>query len=118
MRVQRLQQELDLCVEELRTVDAHASPTVARNPAFRKMRAIVVSKLEALHAELAEAREAYSRMCQNTALVAKPSAQDEEEPEMDLSVALRDTLDKLWQRPYDCRVFTLQLLQSLATLDN
>ena len=27
-------------------------------------------------------------------------------------------LDKLWQRPYDCRIFTLQLLQSLAQLDN
>jgi len=118
MRVQRLQQELDQCVHELRTVDANASPTVARNPAFRKMRAIVVSKLEALHTELTEAREAYKLMCENTALVAKPSTQEEEEPEVDLSIALRDALDKLWQRPYDCRVFTLQLLQSLAQLDN
>ena len=31
---------------------------------------------------------------------------------------LRDALDKLWDRPYEARVFTLQLLQGLAELIN
>ena len=31
---------------------------------------------------------------------------------------LKAALDKLWQRPYDCRIFTLQLLQGLAQLDD
>ena len=43
---------------------------------------------------------------------------EEEEEEMDLSPMLRAALDKLWQRPYDCRVFVLQLLQSMAALDD
>ena len=113
LKVQHLQQELDQCVHELRVVDENASASVSRNPAFRKMRAMVVSKLEALHGELTEAREAYARMSQSQALVVK-----QEEPEIDLSPMLREALDKLWQRPYDCRIFTLQLLQSLAQLDD
>jgi len=119
-RVQRLQQELDQCVHELRVVDENASASVARNPAFRKMRAMVVSKLEALHEELTEAREAYARMSQSKALVVKPAAEakEAEEPEVDLSPMLREALDKLWQRPYDCRIFTISLLQHLAQLDN
>ena len=119
-KVQRLQQELEQCVHELRTVDANASPAVAKNPAFLKMRAMVVSKLEALHGELTEARDAYERMGQSKALVVqKQQVQEEEQPEeVDLSPMLRAALDKLWQRPYDCRIFTLQLLQSLAQLDN
>ena len=52
-------------------------------------------------------------MSQSQALVVK-----QEEPEIDLSPMLREALDKLWQRPYDCRIFTLQLLQSLAQLDD
>ena len=36
----------------------------------------------------------------------------------DLSPMLREALDKLWSRPYDCRIFTLQFLQLLAQLDN
>ena len=31
---------------------------------------------------------------------------------------LRDALDKLWDRPYEARVFTLQLLQGLADLED
>ena len=56
LKVQHLQQELDQCVHELRVVDENASASVSRNPAFRKMRAMVVEKLEALHEELNEAR--------------------------------------------------------------
>lgn len=119
-KVRRLEQELDQCVGELRVVDENASATVARNPAFRKMRAMVVSKLEALHSELAEAREAYGRMSQSKALVVKEPVKPDQshEEELDLSPMLRESLDKLWQRPYDCRIFTLQLLQSLAQLDD
>ena len=38
--------------------------------------------------------------------------------EIDLAPKLKAALDKLWQRPYDCRIFTLQLLQGLAQLDD
>jgi len=38
--------------------------------------------------------------------------------EMDLTPLLKDALDNLWSRPYDCRVFMLQLLQALAELDD
>lgn len=119
-KVQRLRQELDQCVEELRAVDANATGAVARHPAFLKMRAMVVEKLEALHEELTQARAAYARLAgaqaeaggrQQTALTAP-------QEEADLSPMLKAALDKLWQRPYDCRVFTLQLLQGLAQLDN
>ena len=75
---------------------------------------------EALHAELTEAREAYDRMGKSKALVVQQQqqVQDDGQEEVDLSPMLRAALDKLWQRPYDCRIFTLQLLQSLAQLDN
>ena len=75
---------------------------------------------EALHEELTQARAAYARLAgaqaeaggrQQTALTAP-------QEEADLSPMLKAALDKLWQRPYDCRVFTLQLLQGLAQLDN
>ena len=119
-KVHRLQQEFEQCVQELRTVDANASPNIVNNPAFRKMRSMVISKLEALRGELEEAREAYERMSQSKALVVKQATSDEDqgEREVDLSPMLRAALDKLWQRPYDCRIFVLQLLQSLAQLDN
>ena len=116
-KVQRLESELAQCVQELRVVDANASDVVARHPAFRKMRATVVDKLEALHAELTEARAAY----QNASAPAPEqqlAALEESEEEIDLSPMLKAALDKLWQRPYDCRIFTLQLLQSLAQLDD
>jgi len=122
-KVQRLEHELSRCVTELQAVDANASESVKSHPAFRKMRAAVVSKVEALHAELAEARSAYARKAEASsygrgALMAKESEADEQEEEVDLSPMLRAALDKLWQRPYDCRIFTLQLLQSLAQLDD
>jgi len=123
-KVQRLQQELEQCVHELRVVDSNASGAVARNPAFRKMRGMVVEKLEALHNELNEARAAHARKStaanNNRMVVQKSQAAivQEEPEEADLSPMLKAALDKLWQRPYDCRVFTLQLLQSLAQLDN
>ena len=45
-------------------------------------------------------------------------AEPNKEEEIDLTPMLRAALDKLWQRPYDCRIFTLQLLQGLAQLDD
>ena len=131
-KVQRLRQELDQCVDELRAVDANATGAVAKHPAFLKMRGMVVEKLEALHDELNQARESYARIAghkgngnkgngngkmvqsQSQQMTAKP----DEEEEIDLSPMLKAALDKLWQRPYDCRIFTLQLLQGLAQLDN
>lgn len=116
--MQRLEQELAQCVQELRSVDSNASEAVARHPAFRRMRAAVVEKLETLHAELMEARAAYERKVEQGVLAAPPDDDDEDEEQVDLSPMLRAALDKLWQRPYDCRIFTLQLLQSLAQLDD
>jgi len=118
-KVQRLEIELDQCVHELRVVDSNASDSVLRHPAFRKMRAMVVGKLEALHAELMEARAAYEKMGSKL-LMNQPSEQyaEQDDQEMDLSPMLKASLDKLWQRPYDCRIFTLQLMQGLAQLDN
>ena len=44
--------------------------------------------------------------------------QDSEEEADDLSPLLKAAVDNLWQRPYDCRVFTVQLLQALSELDD
>jgi len=116
-KVQVLEAEFEKCVQELRVVDANASEAVARHPAFRKMRATVVDKLEKLYAELTEARNAQQAMVGSAGQPAQLTPQEEEE-EIDLSPMLKAALDKLWQRPYDCRIFTLQLLQSLAQLDD
>jgi len=135
-KVQRLQAELDACVQELRIVDEKANPKVRSHPAFLQMREVVVEKLRRLHAELEAAREAWAAAqaqrggrpaltsnstasSADNALVASSSQMsEEEEEETDLSPMLRAALDKLWQRPYDCRVFVLQLLQSMAALDD
>ena len=98
------------------------------------MRGKVVEKLESLHGQLMEARashEASSRgLAASQRSLDEPVEEDEEdeedeegaeteaEEEIDLSPTLKAALDKLWQRPYDCRIFTLQLLQSLAQLDD
>ena len=39
-------------------------------------------------------------------------------PELDLLPLLKSSVDKLWDRPYDCRVFLMQLLQGLSDLDD
>ena len=65
------------------------------------------------HPTEAEARAVHKAQTEgNSALVAKERSQ------ADLSEMLREAMAKLWERPYDCRVFTLQLLQSLAQLDD
>ena len=38
--------------------------------------------------------------------------------ELDLLPLLKASVDKLWDRPYDCRVFLMQLLQGLSDLDD
>ena len=110
-KVQRLQSELDMGVRELQAVDGNASDAVKAHPAFLKMRGMVVEKLHALHDELAEARAAHATQAES-GVVAKGGSQ------ADLSEMLREAMAKLWERPYDCRVFTLQLLQALAQLDD
>ena len=42
----------------------------------------------------------------------------DDDDEVDLAPMLKAALDKLWKRPYECRIFTLQLLQALAQLDD
>lgn len=94
------------------------------------MRGMVVEKLEALHEELTQARAAYARLASKapqgqegggkmvTSSAQSAMAGAPKEAEVDLAPMLKAALDKLWQRPYDCRIFTLQLLQGLAQLDN
>ena len=121
-KVHRLELELGQCVQELRVVDANASESVASHPAFVRMRAAVVEKLETLHSEVMEARAVYQANIEaangGRLLAEKGEAADGEEEEIDLAPKLKAALDKLWQRPYDCRIFTLQLLQGLAQLDD
>ena len=104
-------------------VDANASESVARHPAFLKMRATVVEKLETLHAELTEARASYDRAVaasneRGTGTIVKARGGQDDDDEVDLAPMLKAALDKLWKRPYECRIFTLQLLQALAQLDD
>ena len=120
-KVERLEAELEACVGQLRTVEASATEAVAAHPAFLKMRASVIRKLQSLHASLGEARATYDEAREARAAAEEEAAGEGEgeEEEMDLSPMLRSALDKIWlQRPYDCRIFTLQLLQSLAQLDD
>jgi hypothetical protein len=47
-------------------------------------------------------------------------SQEEEEKEArpDLRPVMQHTVQRLWERPYDCRLFTLQLLKNLSELDD
>jgi len=119
-KVQRLTQELDHCMQQLKMIDGSTSDSVARHPAFRRMRASVQQKMESLKAQLGEARAVYEdcvKTSEETTLAVK-DFQEEQQEGTDLTPLLKDALDNLWQRPYDCRVFTLQLLQALAELDD
>jgi len=122
--VGRLQLELENCVQQLRMIDGSTSESVSRHPAFRRMRGSVQQKMEALHAQLTEARAAHEYEAQQSrvALAALErsieGAEESQQEEMDLTPLLKDSLDNLWSRPYDCRVFTLQLLQAMAELDD
>jgi len=106
--VSHLEQELYHCSQQLRMIDGSTSEAVARHPAFLRMRATVEQKMESLHEQLSEARQGNN----------EDSMLGEEREEMDLAPMLKASLDNLWQRPYDCRVFLLQLLQALADLDD
>lgn len=112
--VTRLEDELRTCVEGLRTVDATAGKSICMHPAYRQMRDSVQQKMESLNAQLVDARAIYEDAVKNSEL----PAEDEEAREMDLTPLLKECLDKLWGRSYQCRVFTLQLLQGLADLDD
>merc|ERR1711869_114261 len=82
------------------------------------MRAMVVEKLEALHTELMEARTSCEPFGIKFLKHRLAVDDDDDEEEMDLSPMLKEALDKLLQRPYSSRIFTLQLLQGLAQLDD
>jgi hypothetical protein len=43
---------------------------------------------------------------------------EEEEERPDLRLVMQLTVQRLWERPYDCRLFTLQLLKNLSELDD
>mgnify|MGYP007078072057 CR=1 FL=1 len=43
--VHRLEQELESCIQQLRTIDSTTSEAVARHPAFLRMRAAVQQKM-------------------------------------------------------------------------
>lgn len=123
--VQRYQIELRNCTNQLEMIDGSTSDQVARHPAFRRMRGSVEQKMQVLHQQLLEAtavyeHEAKAKEAAEMAVRRARAAVAEEPPqeEMDLTPLLKDALDNLWARPYDCRVFTLQLLQAMAELDD
>jgi len=131
--VHRLTQELRSCVASLHEVEASSTPEIANHPAYRKMLSEVHSQLEALQARLDDARAIYeyemSHAAEGTASrralmgPADDDAQqaveaDEEGAQVDLGPILQAAVNKLWSRPHECRIFTLQLLKSLAELDD
>ena len=138
--VQRLEEELQACTEELRAVDSQTSRQVARHPAFQSMRQSVVDRLLSLQAQLDEAKGHYEdemdayeaqrarqqpdrRVAQREQEAAAPEGsrggrEQSAVHEAEMVPLLRDALDKLWDRPYEARVFTLQLLQGLADLED
>jgi len=135
MDVQRLEQELRGCVLSLHEVESASTPEIAGHPAYRKMRMEVQAQLEALQARLDDARAIYeyemAHVAEGTsarrALMGPSySATDEEqtavamydEGAVDLGPILQSAVNKLWSRPHECRIFTLQLLKSLAELDD
>ena len=96
-------------------IDSSTSASVARHPAFRRMRGSVQEKMERLDEQLTEARAVYESelsSSQHAAMAVRSyQAQEASPAEVDLTPLLKEALDNLWNRPYDCRVFTLQLLQ-------
>lgn len=119
--VHRLQQELESCLQQLRMIDSSTSDSVARHPAFLRMRRSVEQKMQMLHTQLGEARAVYEhevKVSEEASMALYQHRQDAQEQHMDLTPMLKDALDNLWQRPYDARVFLLQLLQAMAELDD
>ena len=108
VRQEALHNELN----EARTAHARKSTAANNNRmVVQKSQAAMVQE-EPEEADLSPMLKVHLRVCQEHA--ASPL---ERNARSDLWHA-QAALDKLWQRPYDCRVFTLQLLQSLAQLDN
>lgn len=72
-----------------------------------------------MQSQLLEARASYAQEVEKSKHLSQAShASWHQHEEMDLSPLLNAALDNLWHRPYDCRVFILQLLQALSELDN
>ncbi|KAL3924244.1 MAG: hypothetical protein SGPRY_003978 [Prymnesium sp.] len=119
-KMQRLEGELQRCQEQLQSIDESSSDAVLRHPAFQRMRASVHQKIVSLRAQADEAYAAYEKQANlsREAASALTGAGEDEQEEMELTPLLKDALDNLWQRPYECKVFTLQLLQALAELDD
>uniref|UniRef100_A0A7S0IXH3 Uncharacterized protein n=1 Tax=Calcidiscus leptoporus TaxID=127549 RepID=A0A7S0IXH3_9EUKA len=124
-RVEHLEGELRSCLHALAQVEAASAPNVTRHPAYVQMRADVQQQLEGLNGELEQAREVYEYEMSVAAAQreAQPEVGEEdglaaEEEELDLAPMLQATINKLWARPYECRIFALQLLKSLAELDD
>ena len=132
--VERLEDELNTCLHDLRQVEAAASESVASHPDFKQLKANIIARLQSLKAQLDEAREVHDeevyRYDAATRGAVQPAgysggtelARVEREaiphPELDLLPLLKSSVDKLWDRPYDCRVFLMQLLQGLSDLDD
>ncbi|KAL1503195.1 hypothetical protein AB1Y20_011252 [Prymnesium parvum] len=117
---QRLKVELQSCEEQLESIDSSTSPSVAQHPAFTRMRNAVQQKLISLRKQASQAYETYEQQAKisREAVTSLKALETEEEEEIELTPLLKEALDNLWQRPYDCKVFTLQLLQALAELDD
>ena len=65
-----------------------------------------------MQAQLDDAREKYEREMDRFALGAAGDEEAGGGEELDLGPMLQETINKLWARPYEARVFTLQLLKA------
>ena len=76
------------------------------------MRGSVEAQLEMLQSQLSEAHEKYAEELaasrDDSRVAEAPAAEGAPIPEADLAPMLRENLDKLWSRSYECRVFVLQ----------
>jgi len=114
--VARLESQLENCVSAYRTIEASSSEQVARHPAYMKMKGDVQAQLVNLQSQLETARGRYAELQGH--LEAAQQEQEGEQSDLDLEPLMQAALNKLWARPYKCRVFTLKLLSSLAELDD
>ena len=57
--MERLEDELNTCLHDLRQVEAAASESVASHPDFKQLKANIIARLQSLKAQLDEAREVH-----------------------------------------------------------
>jgi len=124
-KVLHLKEALETCEAQLEQVSQLASSSVAAHPSYQRMRDSIQQKISTLRSQLREALIQYQNTGEEAGerggerdTGAEVAEGGSEVARTELTPMLADTLDKLWERPYDCQLFVLQLLQSLAELDD